>query len=71
MLGVFFSTEGPQDKGIIAKVILRTLSTEDPWDEDTVWKQQWRIPKLPPKDDNFDLKQYQRSNMELSRRGKD
>jgi hypothetical protein len=30
MLGVFFSTEGPQDKGIIAKVILRTLSTEDP-----------------------------------------
>jgi hypothetical protein len=26
LLGVFFSAEGPQDKGIIGKVILRTLS---------------------------------------------
>jgi hypothetical protein len=26
LFGVFFSIEGPQDKGIIGKVILRTLS---------------------------------------------
>jgi hypothetical protein len=26
LLGVFLSAEGPQDKGIIGKVILRTLS---------------------------------------------
>jgi hypothetical protein len=26
LLGVFFSAEGPQDKNIIEKVILRTLS---------------------------------------------
>jgi hypothetical protein len=35
-LGVFFSAEGPQDKYIIGKVILRTLSVEGPRDKDTV-----------------------------------
>ena len=36
LLGVFFSAKGPQDKGIIDKVILRILSAEGPRDEDTV-----------------------------------
>jgi hypothetical protein len=34
----FFSTEGPQDKGITCKVMLRILSTEGPRDEDTIWE---------------------------------
>ena len=37
-LRVFFSAEGPQDKDIIGKVILRTLSVEGPQDKDLVWK---------------------------------
>jgi hypothetical protein len=57
LLVVFFSTEGPQDKDIIGKVILMTLSDEGPRDEDLVWKQQRRLPKLPPKDDSFGLAQ--------------
>jgi hypothetical protein len=36
LLGVFLSAEGPQDKDIIGKVILKTLSAECPRDEDTV-----------------------------------
>jgi hypothetical protein len=30
LLGVFFSAEGPQVKGIIGKVMLRILSAEGP-----------------------------------------
>jgi hypothetical protein len=49
-LGVFFSTEGPQDKDTIGKVILKTFffSAEGPQEEDLVWKQRWQVPKLPP-----------------------
>jgi hypothetical protein len=36
LLGVFFSTEGPQDNGITGKVILRILSAEGPRDEGTI-----------------------------------
>ena len=36
LLGVFFSAEGPQDKGITGKVMLRILSAECPRDEDTI-----------------------------------
>jgi hypothetical protein len=36
MLGVFFSTEGPQVKGITDKVMLRILSAKGPRDEDTI-----------------------------------
>jgi hypothetical protein len=36
LLGVFFSAEGPQDKGITDKVMLRMFSTKGPQDEDTI-----------------------------------
>jgi hypothetical protein len=36
LLGVFFSVEGPQDKGIIGTMMLRILSVEGPQDEDIV-----------------------------------
>jgi hypothetical protein len=36
LLGVFFSAEGPQDKGITGKVMLMILSTEGPRDEDII-----------------------------------
>jgi hypothetical protein len=36
LLGVIFSAEGPQDKCVIGKMILRTLSTEGTRDENTV-----------------------------------
>jgi hypothetical protein len=36
MLGVFFSTEDHQEKGIADKVMLRILSAEGPQDEDTI-----------------------------------
>jgi hypothetical protein len=36
MLGVFFSAEGPQVKGITNKVMLRILFAEGPRDEDTI-----------------------------------
>jgi hypothetical protein len=36
MLGVSFSTKGPQYKGITDKVMLRILSIEGPQDEDTI-----------------------------------
>jgi hypothetical protein len=36
LLGIFFSTEGPQDKGITSKVMLRVLCAEGPRDEDTI-----------------------------------
>jgi hypothetical protein len=36
LLGVFFSAEGPQDKGITGKVMLRILSAEGPRDEDII-----------------------------------
>jgi hypothetical protein len=35
-LGLFFSAQGPQDKGITDKVMLRILSAEGPQDEDTI-----------------------------------
>jgi hypothetical protein len=38
LLGVFFPAEGPQDKGINGKVMLRIISAEGPRDEDTVRK---------------------------------
>jgi hypothetical protein len=71
LLGVIFSAEGPQDKCVIGKMILRTLSTEGTRDENTVWKLRWRIPKLPLKDDSFGLKQCRRSSMKPSWKGKD
>jgi hypothetical protein len=36
LLGVFFSVEAPQDKGITSKVMLRILSAEGPQDEGTI-----------------------------------
>ena len=36
LLGVFFSAEGPQDKGITGKVMLRILPAEGPRDEDII-----------------------------------
>jgi hypothetical protein len=36
LLGVFFSAEGPQDKGITGKVMLRILPAKCPQDEDTI-----------------------------------
>jgi hypothetical protein len=38
MLGVFFSVEGPQDKGIANKEMLRILSAQGPQDKDTIWE---------------------------------
>jgi hypothetical protein len=36
LLGVFFSIEGPHEKGITDKVMLRMPSTEGPQDKDTI-----------------------------------
>jgi hypothetical protein len=50
-LGVFFSTEGPQDKNTFGKIIQRpaeaiTNLSFASQDEDLVYKQRCRIPKL-------------------------
>jgi hypothetical protein len=36
LLGVFFFAEGPQDKGITDKVMLRILIAKGPQDKDTI-----------------------------------
>jgi hypothetical protein len=51
LFGVFFSTEGPQDKNIFGKIIQRLAEAIinlgfASQDEDLVYKQRCRMPKL-------------------------
>jgi hypothetical protein len=51
LLGVFFSTEGPQDKNTFGKIIQRLVEAIinlgfASQDEDFVYKQRCRMPKL-------------------------